>query len=428
MKKKYLLFLILLIPFNVKALSGSAYLDCNFNQSNTQISCNAYLKVLDGSTGGLQGIISLSPGLTLGSITPGNGWTRYSTYGTSFAFTAATSSGYTGSGLNPFNFVLSASNDYNNFTIELYNLLISDQSGDTTVSFNNTSKTLARSTQPITEPTTERPTESTTKQTTKTTTTTTKNNYLYMKTEPTTEGPNIVFDISTTKSRYSTTTYPTLKDSTLLSLTIENHSINFLPQLYTYNLVIGANETAINLNYELTNPSYKAIVTGVNNLQMGFNKATITITDNNGDTTVYTINIYRGDTVLNGDATLKKITIEKYNLNFYSDVHDYDLIIRNDKKLKVTAIPNASTTTYQVSGNDSVKDNSMIIVKTIAQNNSSIEYRITVHYAVKTISPYLVYIPLFLMLCGGAIIITLYIRDKKIKNQPNMEEKIKAKV
>jgi hypothetical protein len=32
------------------------------------------------------------------------------------------------------------------------------------------------------------------------------------------------------------------------------------------------------------------------------------------------------------------------------------------------------------------------------------------------------------MLCGGAIIITLYIRDKKIKNQPNMEEKIKAKV
>lgn len=405
MKRYYLLLLLLiLIPLKVNAC-GSSSLDCSFN-NGTQLTCNLYISTSDRISG-LQGNVSVTGG-TFSSLSTGSKWKFQSKNGGFFVALLANDeeslNGITGSGINVVNFTANASNA-SEITATVSQLEASDNNGNV-CSINSVSKTVRK---PETTTTTKSSIPVNEEQTTVPATT-------RMRYITTTSEPAIIFDIVTTKAMGTTTTYPALKDNTLDDLNIEGHSINFLRELYTYNIVIPESEKSINVNYTLTNPSYNVIVAGVNDLKLGLNKATITITNLVGDTKVYTINIYRGNTVLNSDSSLKNITVDKYSLNFKSDVYDYDLVIRNDSKLKLTVVPNKATTTYQIMGENVLKDNSVIVIKTIAQDNSSSEYRINVHFAIKTISPYLVYTPLTLIICGAIGFGYTKIKTKKKKS------------
>lgn len=213
-----------------------------------------------------------------------------------------------------------------------------------------------------------------------------------------------------TSSPYTKTTYPKLRDNTLESLKIKKHNINFIKTLNAYNIAIPKEEDYIDIEYKLTNKNYSVALEGNKNLQIGKNIVSIIIIDNEGNKNIYTINVYRGTHLLDNDATLKSLNINNYILDFNSKSYKYTLNIQNNNKLDISAECNSKTTSYQIYGNDNLSDGSIITIKTIAQDNSSLEYKILIKYDLDIISPYLVYSSLSII-----FILSLYILYKKQK-------------
>src|SRR5574344_17814 len=224
---------------------------------------------------------------------------------------------------------------------------------------------------------------------------------------------NYVIDVKPTPSPGTTTTYPAYKDNTLSSLSIDNYRINFLRELYTYSIVVPENVTAVKINYEVTNSANTVTVTGNDNLNYGENKVLVTVTTPTGETKTYTIVVYRGNSLLNGDNSNKKVTIDNYSLNFKSTTYNYDLDIKNDQKLNITVIPNSKTTNYQIINNDKLEDGSVIIIRTNAQDSTTKDYTIKVHFVLDTLNPYAVYIPLSLIIGFSLGYGIYYIHNKR---------------
>lgn len=207
------------------------------------------------------------------------------------------------------------------------------------------------------------------------------------------DNSNYIFEIRTTHSPYTTTTYPTFNPIVLDDLSVDGYNINFIKTLYNYSIVVPSEINSIKVNYELGNNNYVEI-SGNDNLQSGANKVAVKVYNYGGNFKTYIINVYRGSYVLNNDASLKDIKIANYSLNYDASKYDYDLTIRNDDKLDIMPIPNEPTTNYVINGNDNLKNNSLITIKTIAQDDTVLNYNIRVHYAISILNPLLIYIPL----------------------------------
>lgn len=184
---------------------------------------------------------------------------------------------------------------------------------------------------------------------------------------------------TTTKKTTTTTTTTTIpKDSNnyLKSLSVDGYSIDFNKDKLTYSLELDNGVNDLNINYELE--SDKASVYINNDKYIDINSPVlIRVTAEDGSVRDYTINVkYR---VLSSNILVNDILIEGYEYTFKSDVYSYDLIIKEDvNSLNIDVVLDDDKSVYYIDNNDNLVNGSVINVKVVAEDNSSVEYKFNI--------------------------------------------------
>ena len=197
-------------------------------------------------------------------------------------------------------------------------------------------------------------------------------------------GPNKV-DITVTAENGTTKVYTiniTRPDNrstnnNLKALSLSNGSISFDTNKTTYDINIDASTTAITAEVE----DAKATVSGdgVRNLGYGVNKFDITVTAENGQTKIYTINVTRNDG-RDSNNYLATLTTNVGIIDFNKEKLNYTISVPNNIE-ETTINATAESDKAQVTGQGTHKlaeGENKFIIKVTAENDTVKEYNITI--------------------------------------------------
>lgn len=198
-------------------------------------------------------------------------------------------------------------------------------------------------------------------------------------------------------------------DTTLSSLQVNEENIPLQDDTYEYNTKFKYNVE--NASIKATPTSEKAKVEAQDvSLKVGENTVKIKVVAENGSSKEYTITITRL-TEEESKEVLENISITDYSLAFDVNKTSYDLeISKETEKLNINVTP--SYIKYEVTGNEKLKDGSIINIK-VNDDNGEHEYIINIHKPVDNMI-YIICYAVFgvgLILLITSIIVT--IRRKK---------------
>lgn len=120
--------------------------------------------------------------------------------------------------------------------------------------------------------------------------------------------------------------------------------------------------------------------------------------DNNQD------NVDSTDSDIYGNAYLADIIIGSYDMPFEKDVYEYELTIKDESKLNIEPVLMDSSSKYSISGNNKLKNGSVIEIKVTATNNDTKTYKIKIVKEEKDNSIYKI---VFIGIIGILIIINI---------------------
>lgn len=159
-------------------------------------------------------------------------------------------------------------------------------------------------------------------------------------------------------------------NSYLSSLSISDASIDFKSNITEYS-IDSLDQSVITIS--ATSSVASSTITGdlgEQKLEYGKNIFKVTVTSEDGNSTTYTINIYRPS----GNSSLDSLSVEGTNVEFNSEKLNYDLIINSDKT-NITATASSSTSKVEGTGEKKLaygKNEFKIIVT--AENGSERTY------------------------------------------------------
>lgn len=459
--KKLIFTLIIIIPINVNA---GIIVDCDGPAKiNQRISCDIKTDVPISS---FKSTLVVDPVVTYEGSVASTNFVQFSS-GRYLNFQTANPSTYN-QGLIAYLYIIVPNTSKSSFTLSFKDIEYTSSSGDKQQS--NISETVQI--MPVTTKTTSTTSRVTTQSSTEKTFTVTlnpNNNTDNKITKCTTKGSNCKIDLSDiqipTKNGFtyngwgnaptctegSKTSYTASADVTLYacwlnsetddsdndemlylqSLSIEGQDLDFskfktdydLVVLYQVeNLVISASPAKEGVTVDLQE-TYPLLV--------GENTISIKLSDENQNTTTYTINVKRlkeGEEIRipSSDATLKNIIIKGYDLDFKSDVFDYILKVPSGtKSLDVKAVLNNEYAEYVITGNNDIYDGSIISIKVKAEIGDEINsYDIKIE-VVKGIKDYLLYIVIGSVLLISIIALVI-INQSKIQKKKTTKQNIAA--
>lgn len=161
-------------------------------------------------------------------------------------------------------------------------------------------------------------------------------------------------------------------------------------------------------------------IVGEENLIIGENIFTIKVTAENGSVKEYKIKVIRDEKVIITNSNkINNIEVEGYELDFSPEVYSY-IIKTNDTQLNIKVELSDNNSTYEIKGNEELKDGSIIsIVVTDKEGNKSI-YKITIEQDKKLDWKKILLIVLIAMIIIFVILlIILFKKRKEIKSEYN---------
>lgn len=163
-------------------------------------------------------------------------------------------------------------------------------------------------------------------------------------------------------------------NSYLSSLSISGASIDFKSNITEYN-IDSLDQSVITIS--ATSSDAGSTITGElgeQKLEYGKNTFKVTVTSENGNSTTYTINIYRPSS----NSSLDSLSVEGTNIEFNSEKLNYDLIINSDK-INITATASSSTSKLEGTGEKKLEygKNEFKIIVT-AENGSKRTYTLNI--------------------------------------------------
>ena len=170
-------------------------------------------------------------------------------------------------------------------------------------------------------------------------------------------------------------------DTKLSDLKVNGETIEgFDPDVPTYTYGPVSNDvTSLEIVGTPNGENATVEVEGNDNLVVGDNTITVTVTAQDGSKGTYTINVEREG---NGDTTLSDLEVDGYDLEpeFDPDTTEYQITVPSDvDSVTVNATPNGENATVEVEGNENLQPGENIItVKVTAENGDTETYTITV--------------------------------------------------
>ena len=168
----------------------------------------------------------------------------------------------------------------------------------------------------------------------------------------------------------------------LSSLTVPGTMLGFDKKTYDYTITVPYETVDIPI-YAFAE-SETAFVTVGNNigLKVGNNLIQIEVKNNN-KTRIYSLHVIRKESGLDisDSAKLGTLSIKNYNLEFSPDKLDYEVKIKREKTLLITATPESNRADIYMYGNNDLTGFSTVRVKVIAENGLTNIYSIDIQKA-----------------------------------------------
>ena len=199
-------------------------------------------------------------------------------------------------------------------------------------------------------------------------------------------------------------------------LKISEGTIEFNKDITNYKVTVE--NTVDKLTIDTKTISSKAKISITNpTLVVGENTVKILVTAENGATKEYIITVIKKEksATLSTDNYLDAIEIDGYSLNFNKDTLRYDLKIKDEESLIIKAYASNTNSSVTISGNESLKDGSIISIKVISESGDAKVYQINIQKGEKSIpTQYLIVGILGIVLL--VLIIIIVIQKKKQKD------------
>jgi len=215
----------------------------------------------------------------------------------------------------------------------------------------------------------------------------------------------------------STTTTTTVApvNTNLKSLTLSNGSINFSPDVLSYNLNLDSNITSISVYPIPEDSNSRASVTGNTNIVNG-SVITITVTGSDGSIKEYKINVTKESANIISDNTkLKSLKVEGYSIQFNPNKKSYNLTINSGvTQLNIDYEPEDSSSIVLISDNNNLKNGSEITISVTAESGDVDYYKliITVKEKSNFISILFIIIIILALVAGGFYIYKKFVATK----------------
>lgn len=172
-------------------------------------------------------------------------------------------------------------------------------------------------------------------------------------------------------------------DATLKSLIVNDIDINFNPSINEYNVEVSSNVSSVKID-AVANDNKATIKLPTNlSLVTGANQFLIEVVAEDGTVLSYKVNVTRLEKLLSDNALLSNIKIDGYNLNFSSDVFEYNIGTIKNNYLDIRAITEDSSATVVIIGNSNIGKDDSIIIKVTSEAGSVKKYIIYASYVGK---------------------------------------------
>lgn len=163
------------------------------------------------------------------------------------------------------------------------------------------------------------------------------------------------------------TTTTKSSNANLKNLVIDQEGLTpmFSSIVTNYSLKVPETVTSLKITPTVEQSGAKYWITGEDDLQMGRNVVTITVTAPDGTKKTYTINVDRVKDTTKADASLKTLIIDGVELSpeFTSENLEYNLGVFDSsvEKLTILAYANSDNAKVEIQGNDDFKEGENII-------------------------------------------------------------------
>ena len=178
-------------------------------------------------------------------------------------------------------------------------------------------------------------------------------------------------------SNPQTTTPQKSSDASIKTFSIkEIKDFNFEKDTLEYNLTLTENVDKLKLDITLNDAKATYEIIGNENLKVGENKIIIKVTAEDNKVKEYTLNVKK-ESICKESISLKNISVNGYILNYYRNNYNYTLKINNEDKLDINIENDNDKLTYEIIGNEKLKNNSKIEIK-ITDGTESQSYIINI--------------------------------------------------
>lgn len=165
-------------------------------------------------------------------------------------------------------------------------------------------------------------------------------------------------------------------DNYLKSLTLSDGNINFDKNTFIYNTKVSYEVEKIDVK-AVSNDIKSKVVVNSPNLKVGNNKIVINVTSERNETRSYIINVERleKEKELSKNINVKSLKILGHELNFKNDILEYDVKIKDEYALVFNLELEDTRSKYEISGNEDLKDGSIITLTVISESGLSKSFK-----------------------------------------------------
>lgn len=221
-------------------------------------------------------------------------------------------------------------------------------------------------------------------------------------------------DLVTTK-KTTTTTIKKSSNNYLSAIIIDDEEIKEFDKEETkYFINVDEDKNNISIKPVVYDDKAKYEITGPDKLDIGDNEYTITVTAEDGSIKYYKLLVTKKKEEITS-SKIKNIKVKGYNLNFDGTSLTYHLKVNeNVNKLDIKVTLEDNNSKYEITGNENLKDGSIINIKVSNEDENSL-YRIIISKPIKkNYMPYII-VSLLLMVIATIIVIVI-IKKKNNKN------------
>ncbi len=221
---------------------------------------------------------------------------------------------------------------------------------------------------------------------------------------------------STTTTTTKVTTTKPINNTNIKKITVNDTDIKYTNTKDTYSLKLKYDITEVSVNVELEDERSTYSVTGNTEMPNEDHQIKIVVTALSGDTKEITLNVKRYTTESN-DCTLANIYSEDYPIDFSKNTYSYKLKLpKNVNSIDLSVVPSdEESATYQIEGNEKLKNNSKITIDVRAQDGTTCKYEITIKKSSNTWKYIVVIVLLLSVLVVASVVLYRYLKKSKGK-------------